>query len=98
MYRFRQRRISRGVLLIDGGSPYLLLIALFALTAALGQVIRTATVLIVAPVAVSAARGDRRVTATGAHADGGGRGGVLPYADRHSGQHDGHGTRRLPLR
>jgi di/tricarboxylate transporter len=47
-----------GVLIdaVGTGLPYLLLIALFALTAALGQVIsNTATVLIVAPVAVSAA-------------------------------------------
>jgi di/tricarboxylate transporter len=47
-----------GVLIdaVGAGRPYLLLIALFVLTAALGQVIsNTATVLIVAPVAVSAA-------------------------------------------
>jgi di/tricarboxylate transporter len=41
---------------VGPGGPYVLLIALFVLTAVLGQVIsNTATVLIVAPVAVSAA-------------------------------------------
>jgi di/tricarboxylate transporter len=47
-----------GVLIdaVGPGGPYVLLIALFVLTAVLGQVIsNTATVLIVAPVAVSAA-------------------------------------------
>ena len=47
-----------GVLIdaVGSGGPYVLLIALFVLTAVLGQVIsNTATVLIVAPVAVSAA-------------------------------------------
>ncbi|MBG0563894.1 SLC13 family permease [Actinoplanes aureus] len=47
-----------GVLIdaVGAGRPYLLLIALFGLTAALGQVVsNTATVLIVAPIAVSAA-------------------------------------------
>ena len=42
---------------IGPGRPYLLLLALFALTAALGQMVsNTATVLIVAPIAVAAAR------------------------------------------
>ncbi len=41
---------------VGGGSPYLLLLGLFVLTASLGQVIsNTATVLIVAPIAVAAA-------------------------------------------
>ncbi len=41
---------------VGGGSPYLLLIGLFVLTASLGQVVsNTATVLIVAPIAVAAA-------------------------------------------
>ncbi|HET6989164.1 MAG TPA: SLC13 family permease, partial [Kribbella sp.] len=48
-------------LIIDAvgpGRPYLLLLALFALTAALGQMVsNTATVLIVAPIAVAAAEG-----------------------------------------
>jgi di/tricarboxylate transporter len=48
-------------LIIDGvgpGRPYLLLLALFGLTAALGQMVsNTATVLIVAPIAVAAAQG-----------------------------------------
>ncbi|NIK61543.1 SLC13 family permease [Kribbella shirazensis] len=48
-------------LIIDAvgpGHPYLLLLALFALTALLGQVVsNTATVLIVAPIAVAAAHG-----------------------------------------
>jgi len=43
---------------IGPGRPYLLLLALFALTAALGQMVsNTATVLIVAPIAVAAAQG-----------------------------------------
>lgn len=42
--------------LVGGGSPHLLLVALFVLTGILGQVIsNTATVLIVTPIAVSAA-------------------------------------------
>jgi di/tricarboxylate transporter len=48
-------------LIIDAvgpGRPYLLLLALFVLTAALGQMVsNTATVLIVAPIAVAAAQG-----------------------------------------
>ena len=50
-------RIS-GVLIsaVGAGRPYLLLLALFALTAVLGQIVsNTATVLIVTPIAVSAA-------------------------------------------
>ncbi|MET9272007.1 SLC13 family permease [Kribbella sp. NPDC003557] len=43
---------------VGPGRPYLLLLALFLLTAALGQVVsNTATVLIVAPIAVAAAQG-----------------------------------------
>src|SRR3954447_14347515 len=43
---------------IGPGRPYLLLLALFAVTAALGQMVsNTATVLIVAPIAVAAAEG-----------------------------------------
>jgi len=43
---------------VGSGRPYLLLLALFALTAALGQMVsNTATVLIVAPIAVAAAEG-----------------------------------------
>jgi di/tricarboxylate transporter len=41
---------------IEGGGPYVLLLALFALTATLGQVVsNTATVLVVVPIAVAAA-------------------------------------------
>ena len=41
---------------VGDGSPYLLLLAMFLLTAVLGQVVsNTATVLIVTPIAVSAA-------------------------------------------
>jgi di/tricarboxylate transporter len=43
--------------LVGGGSPYLLLVALFVLTATLGQVVsNTATVLVVTPIAISAAQ------------------------------------------
>jgi di/tricarboxylate transporter len=43
---------------VGPGRPYLLLLALFVLTAALGQMVsNTATVLIVAPIAVAAAQG-----------------------------------------
>jgi di/tricarboxylate transporter len=43
---------------VGPGRPYLLLLALFALTAALGQMVsNTATVLIVTPIAVAAAQG-----------------------------------------
>ncbi|WP_329000309.1 SLC13 family permease [Kribbella sp. NBC_00709] len=43
---------------VGSGRPYLLLLALFLLTAALGQMVsNTATVLIVAPIAVAAAEG-----------------------------------------
>jgi di/tricarboxylate transporter len=43
---------------VGPGRPYLLLLALFALTTALGQMVsNTATVLIVAPIAVAAAQG-----------------------------------------
>jgi di/tricarboxylate transporter len=43
---------------VGPGRPYLLLLAMFALTAALGQMVsNTATVLIVAPIAVAAAQG-----------------------------------------
>ncbi|GAA4344891.1 SLC13 family permease [Angustibacter luteus] len=43
--------------LVGGGSPYLLLVALFVLTATLGQVVsNTATVLVVTPIAVAAAQ------------------------------------------
>ena len=49
--------VARG--LVDGvgvGSPYLLLVALYLLTGALGQVVsNTATVLVVVPIAVAAA-------------------------------------------
>lgn len=50
-------RIASGLLRVVGsGSPYLLLLGLFVLTATLGQVIsNTATVLIVAPIALAAA-------------------------------------------
>ncbi|WP_426562602.1 SLC13 family permease [Angustibacter sp. McL0619] len=43
--------------LVGDGSPYLLLVALFVLTAALGQVVsNTATVLVVTPIAIAAAQ------------------------------------------
>ena len=89
-------------LLIDAvgdGRPYLLLVAMFLLTATLGQVVsNTATVLVVVPIAVAAAE------ATGTS--------VKPVlmvvaiagcaraadADRHARQHDDHDARRLPLR
>ena len=50
-------RISSVITSVVGdGSPYLLLVAMFALTAVLGQIVsNTATVLIVTPIAVSAA-------------------------------------------
>ena len=48
---------SRLIDVVGSGRPYLLLIALFALTASLGQVVsNTATVLIVVPIAVAAAQ------------------------------------------
>lgn len=43
---------------VGNGQPYLLMVAMFALTAALGQVIsNTATVLVVTPIAIAAAQG-----------------------------------------
>ena len=49
--------VARGLIdVVGAGRPYLLLVALFALTAVLGQVVsNTATVLIVVPIAVAAA-------------------------------------------
>ncbi|MGO4598900.1 SLC13 family permease [Terrabacter sp. 2RAF25] len=50
--------VARGLIgIVGNGRPYLLLVAIFALTAVLGQVVsNTATVLIVVPIAVAAAQ------------------------------------------
>ena len=55
--RGRGLKVAIGLLaVVGGGSPYVLLVALFLVTATLGQVIsNTATVLIVVPIALAAA-------------------------------------------
>lgn len=81
------------------GRPYLLLLALFVLTAVLGQVVsNTATVLIVTPIAVSAAHATQTSVFARPHAHRGRGGGVPAHADRHAGQHDGDEPGWLPVR
>ena len=81
-----------------GGGPHALLVALFVLTAVIGQLIsNTATALIVIPIAISAA-GDLAVSPSGADDRRGRRDRVVSDTDRDPGEHDGAGTRRLPVR
>ena len=87
------------VALVSDAGPHALLLALFLLCAALGQLISNmATALIVIPIAISAAA-DMDVSAKPVlmTVGGVGRRGV-PDPGRHAGEPDGDGTRRLPLR
>jgi hypothetical protein len=84
---------------VGGAGPYALLLGIFLLTALLGQLISNmATALIVIPIALSAAQ-DMDVSAkpvpmtvsVSAAA-------AFPHTGRDSGEPDGDGSRRLPVR
>ena len=90
---------ERIVDIVGDRGPYALMLALFVLTAVLGQIVsNTATVLIVVPIALSAAAETGVSRAAGADAGGGRRRRVAAHPDRHPGEHDGDGARRLPVR
>jgi hypothetical protein len=90
---------ERIVDIVGDRGPYALMLALFVLTAVLGQIVsNTATVLIVVPIALSAAAETGISGATGVDAGGGGRGGLTADPDRHPGEHDGDGSWWVPVR
>ena len=90
---------ERLVDVVGDAGPHALLLGLFLLTAALGQLISNmATALIVIPVALSAAAEMDVSAAAGADGRGGLRRRLLPDPGRDPGQPDGDGPGRLPLR
>jgi Na+/H+ antiporter NhaD/arsenite permease-like protein len=63
-----------------------------------GAVAAFLSMVVVLAVRATLAPSQLLLPATGAHADRGGRRRFIPHADRYAGQHDGHGSGRLPLR
>ena len=84
---------------VGDGRPFVLMVAMFLLTAVLGQIVsNTATVLIVTPIAVSAAAATAHLGPAGAHAHRGRGVSSAADPDRDPGQPHGDDAGRLPVR
>ena len=93
-------KLAEGLVsMVGDAGPRVLVLGLVVLTFALGQLISNmATALIVIPIAVSAAVEHRGVAEAGADGGRGGRRRLVPDPRGDTGEPDGDGPRRLPLR